>query len=70
MARTKFRQNTAACAAAGWVCKTFVDDVYGALRTDARKLISEVIARRASRFHHYADFPLCQLLSATGLALY
>ena len=48
--RLKIRKNTAPCASAGWTCKPFVADVFGALHADARKLLAELIARHASDF--------------------
>ena len=42
----KMRNNCVPCALAGWVCQPFVCDVFGAIRSDARKLISTLINKR------------------------
>ena len=42
----KMRNNCVPCALAGWVCQPFVRDVFGAIRSDARKIISTFINKR------------------------
>ena len=45
----KMRRNAEPCARAGWVCQPFVCDVFGAIRSDARKLITTLIQKRLLR---------------------
>ena len=54
-AMAKERKSKEACRAAGWDFQPFVADTYGALRYDARNLISRLISR-----HHARFFPLSE----------
>ena len=48
-AELKIRKSKALCEAAGWEFRPFVADMYGAIRSDGRALVSRVIKRCAPR---------------------
>ena len=54
-ARAKDRKSAALCNAVGWDFMAFVGDTYGALRSDARALISRLISRHAAKFEPLSE---------------
>jgi hypothetical protein len=45
-ALAKMKRNSEPCARAGWVCQPFACDVFGAVRSEARRLVAALINKR------------------------
>ena len=58
----KMRKNMDACIEAGWTAMPFVVDTFGAIRVDARQLISQFIWKKGIHF-----FPLTQAVAGRAI---